>query len=427
MIRKSSTAAILISLFLMVSIALITSCNSQIPQPEVKTANETIYETFQDWYLWYDQLPTINPNGVATQEALIDSIRNPLDRWSFSASLTEINKLFNSGQYTGFGGGFILDADKKIKIAFVYKDSPFGKSGVERGWEVVSVNGFTSDEPDSINSALSLDKSVTFEFNDLSKISHTLILTKDVISMNTVLYSTVIHSDGLKIGYFVFDSFLSTSAAELDSVFSRFNKENINELIVDLRYNGGGLNDIANQLIAEIGGSKVKNQVISNLKNNSKHSDKDASQTSSFKGVSLNLDRVFFITTSQTASASELVINCLTPFMTVNLTGSKTNGKPVGMYVFSFEKLDLAILPICFKITNKVGYGDYYSGLPVNTMEADDLSHSWGDPEEAMLKSALNSISGSLVTTDQSRLKSMRVSLQQPLKYKGINQLIGAY
>jgi carboxyl-terminal processing protease len=425
--RKFSFSKIVTSAILIAIVIVLTSCNSLTPDSTTKTANEYIYEQFKDWYLWYNQIPEIDPNGIETQEALIDSIKNPLDRWSFSASLTEINKLLDGGEYTGFGGGLILDADNKIKISFVYKNSPFGRAGVDRGWEVVSVNGYTSDDIKNIETALSSKELVSFELYDLNQIKHSFSLKKEAISINTVLYSNVINSGNSKIGYFVFDSFLGTSVTELDSVFSRFKNENIDELIVDLRYNGGGLNNIANQLTAEIGGLKVKDKVISKLKHNDKHSDTDTSQKSTFKGVSLELNRVYFITTRQTASASELVINNLSPFMEVNLTGSNTNGKPVGMYVFSVQKLDLAILPICFKITNALGNGDYYDGLQVNTNEVDDLSHAWGNPEESMLKSVLKSISEPALTQNHSTFKSMRASLQQPLKYKGINQLIGAY
>jgi carboxyl-terminal processing protease len=427
MIRIKSKTIIFSQLILIVIITILTSCNSSTPEPVDKTANEYIYGQFKDWYLWYKDIPEIDPNGIDTQEALIDSIRNPLDHWSFSGSLTAINKLFQGGEYTGFGAGFIVDFDKKIKISFVYKNSPFGRAGIERGWEVTSVNGYTSNDLDNVNKALSSNETISFEFNDLNQIKHSLTITKEVVSKNTVLYSSVINSGNSKIGYFVFDSFIETSAAELDTLFSHFKNANINELIVDLRYNGGGLNSIAYQLIAMIGGSKVNGQVIAMLQHNNKHSDKDASTTSNYKGVSLNLDRVFFITTYQTASASELAINSLTPFMGVQLTGSNTQGKPVGMYVFSVKKLDLAILPICFKVTNKLGYGDYYNGLQVTTNEIDDLSHSWGDHEEAMLKSVLNSILEPAMVQNQSTLKSVRASLQQPLEYKGINQIIGAY
>lgn len=413
-------------------IAILTVCIflnacSSFNVTDEKTANDYIYEKFQDWYFWYDQIPDIDPNGIESQEALIDSIIVPQDRWSFSASLTTVEDLFNSGTYTGFGASMLLDANNRIRIAYVYDHSPMGTAGVKRGWEVAAIDGYTSDDLDSVNSILSREQSITFEFTDLDNNSVTANLTRDEITMNTVLYSNIYPIDQHKIGYFVFESFLETSEAELDSVIARFKRENITDLIVDLRYNGGGLNDIAYKLTAMIGGSKVDNQVITRLKHNDKHSSKDYSKESTYTGTTLDLDRVFFITTSQTASASELVINSLTPYMEVYLVGSHTHGKPVGMYIFEVKTLDLAILPICFKTTNSLGYGDYFNGLPVTIDEVDDIDHNWGDTEETMLKTTLGAIVQPSVTRLPSTLKSMNATLQRPIGYKGINQIIGAY
>jgi C-terminal processing protease CtpA/Prc len=429
--RNKRPISLFPALLSLVFLTAFFSCSSFLPEPEPepedKTANEYIYEKFQDWYLWYDQIPNIDPNGIETQEALIDSIIVPQDRWSFSASLTSIKKLFEGGKYTGFGAGMVLDAQDKIRLTQVYDNSPFGRVGAQRGWEIKSVDGYTSDDLLNVNSVLSSKETVTFEFIDLSGNTQTSTLTREEIAMNTVLYSKVFEIGNHKIGYFVFDSFLEVSSAELDSVFALFKRENVTDLIVDVRYNGGGLNTIAYKLTAMIGGRKVSNQVISKMIHNNKQSRNNSSKKSDYNGVSLELDRVFFITTNQTASASELVINSLTPFMDVYLTGSPTHGKPVGMYVFEIKELDLAILPISFKTTNSIGYGDYYEGLPVTIDETDDLSHTWGDPEEAMLKTTLSSITQPVIAYRHSALKSMNASLQKPLDYRGINQIIGAY
>ena len=406
-------------------IIFLVSCNSLFPGTETKTANDYIYDCFEDWYLWYDQIPDIDPDGIDSQEALIDSIKSPLDRWSFSTSLTKLQALLKGGQYTGFGAGFILDTDNQIKITQVYKNSPLGRPGVERGWIVVSINGYTSDDLENVNNELSNSETITFEFYDLNKNPKTITATREEISMNTVLYSNVYDYGQTKIGYFVFDSFVETSADELDSIFTDFKNKGVNELIVDLRYNGGGLNDIAYQLIGMIGGNKVKNQIIANLKNNDKHTEKNSSVKSDYDGVSLSINRVYFITTSQTASASELVINCLSPFVEVNLVGSQTHGKPVGMYIFQIKKLDLAILPICFKTTNELGYGDYFNGLPVSINANDDFSHNWGDTNETMLNTALNAIVPAV--SIQPLAKSSLARLPKPFNYKGINRIINAY
>jgi len=396
-------------------------------ETKAKTANEYIYEQFKDWYLWYDQIPDIDPNGIATQEALIDSIKNPVDRWSFSGSLTAVSNLFQSGEYKGFGGGFMLDADNVIKISQVYTQSPLGRSGVERGWKVVTINGYSSEDIDSINAALASDDVVNFVFSDLDNVQHSFSLQHEAITMNTVLYSNVYSVEDKKIGYVVFDGFYSSSVAELNTAVEKFKTENITDLIVDLRYNGGGLNDVAYKLFAMIGGSKVKGQKISELKHNDKHSSKDQVQLSEYDGSVLNVSSVCFITTKQTASASELVINSLEPYMDVKLIGSSTHGKPVGMYIFSVKALDLAILPISFKNINSLGYGDYYDGLPVDVTEIDDLSHGWGDTDELMLKAAISVVAEPTLTLNRSELKSCRAGLQKPLEYKGIYNLIQAY
>jgi len=421
-LKAISTVLILIAIMLM----MCSSCSLfQKPEKEY-TANEYIYSAFEEWYLWYDQLPDIDPNDYQTQQELIDAIKVDQDRWSFAGSFTELKKLFEGGEYTGFGGGFILDADHQIKITHVYQNSPFGQFGVERGWIVNSVNGFDANNLTAVNNALNSKEDVQFVFTDLDGKQHTTTVKKTAIVMNTVMYANMIEKDNHRIGYLVFDSFLDVSKNELKIEFEKFQTQNITDLVVDFRYNGGGVVDIAYQMIGMIGGDKVAGQTISTLIHNDKKSDNDVPTVSDYSGPKVNINTVYFLTTSGTASASELVINCLEPFMEVKLIGSNTHGKPVGMYVLSVEKIDLAILPICFKNINYEGYGDYYSGLPADIFEIDDLSHNWGDPEEAMLKAALSDITSPALALSN-ELKSAMVKKQKPFEYQGINQLINAY
>jgi len=410
-------------------VLILNGCDWFSPDDEVKakTANEYIYEQFKDWYLWYDQIPDIDPNGIETQEALIDSIKVPVDRWSFSGSLTEVNKLFLSGEYKGFGAGFMFDTKGEIKISHAYKQSPLGRSGVDRGWKVVSINGFTSANVDSLNAALTSDGVVNFVFLDLNNVEHSFSLQREAFAMNTVLYSNVYSVNDKKIGYFVFDGFYNTSVAELKAVVENFKKGKITDLIVDLRYNGGGLNDVAYKLFAMIGGDIVKNKTIIEMKHNDKHSSKNQVYLSNYDSTVLNVSEVCFITTNNTASASELIINGLEPYMNVKLVGGQTHGKPVGMYIFSVKALDLAILPISFINTNSLGYGEYYNGLPVDIAEVDDLSHGWGDTNELMLKAAISAIEEPELAFQQSQLKSCYIELQKPFEYKGLYKLIQAY
>jgi carboxyl-terminal processing protease len=409
------------------SLLLTSACNWQFDEPEKEaTAHDYIYESFKEWYLWYDQIPEIDPNEYETYSELIDAIRVDVDRWSYAGSYAETMKLFEKGEFKGFGAGFKLDYDKQIKITHVYAQSPFGVLGVERGWVVNSVNGFTSDNLAEVNNTLSSGQAVSFVFTDHHNATHQHTVQKESFTMNTVLYSDIIHKEGKRIGYLVFDSFVDASKNELVPIIERFNNEQVTDLVVDLRYNGGGVVGIANMLVSVIGGEKVAGQVIMTLLHNDKKSANNKPTLAGYDGVSLDIEKVYFITTAGTASASELLINNLNPFMEVKTVGSPTHGKPVGMYILSVKEIDLAILPICFKNTNQLDYGDYFDGLPATITEADDLNHNWGHPAEAMLNAAINDILNPVVAV-ASPLKSSLIERQQLLEYTGINQIVNAW
>ena len=135
------------------------------------------------------------------------------------------------------------------------------------------------------------------------------------------------------------------------------------------------------------------------------------------------LNKVVFITTAQSASASELIINLLDPFMEVVTVGSNTHGKPVGMVVFTIEEEDLAIAPISFKDVNIDGYGDFFNGLESDINAFDDLAHAWGDTDENCLKKAIDYLMGNAALAD----KSVGALPQKHLPVNGLNQIINAY
>jgi hypothetical protein len=119
--------------------------------------------------------------------------------------------------------------------------------------------------------------------------------------------------------------------------------------------------------------------------------------TNFHKTGTLNLNKIYFIVSNSTASASELLINNLKPYMDVRLVGpSNTFGKPVGFFPISVG--DWYVFPVSFRSVNKNGVGNYFEGLQVNTRAADGLDKDWGDITESCLSSVLN-----LITTGTSR------------------------
>jgi C-terminal processing protease CtpA/Prc len=425
-IRYISFALILIILALLSSCSLFFGGDEPEPEPEDLTANEYVYEAFKEWYFWYDQLPEIDPNEYDGINDVVKAIRVDVDRWSYAASYTETMDFFERGEFKGFGGGFKIDADGKIKITHVYSNSPFGKFGVKRGWIVESVNGFTVDELSEVNKALNSTEMVDFVFTDFNQQQHSLSIAKESFAMNTVLHYSIIEHEPHTIAYIVFDSFVDASEEELQDAFKHFEENNVSDLIVDLRYNGGGVLDIALMLTGMIGGEKIAGKLITTTTHSDKKKEHDSSSISEYDGVALDIDKVYFITTRGTASASEMVINSLYPYMDVVLVGSDTHGKPAGMYILSVKEIDLAIMPVSFINTNSLGFGEYFSGLPVDIAEADDFSHDWGHPDEAMLKAAVNDITGQLPLAVSS-IKSAKINKQKEFDYTGINQFINAY
>ena len=170
---------ILIAIFLL----LLGSCKKSVTEPEY-TANEFIYETFKDWYLWYDEIPKLDPNNYESYNSLIKAISISDDEWSLAMSNEVLQKYYKTGEQTSFGAGFIIDFDGQIKITHVYKNSPFGQNNIERGWVVESVNDYTVDELDKVNEALSSDDVINFVFTDHNQQSHSFSIQK-VISQTT--------------------------------------------------------------------------------------------------------------------------------------------------------------------------------------------------------------------------------------------------
>ncbi len=390
--------------------------------------NKELYSIMKEYYLWYNQMPSINPDDFSSPVELMDALRvNPPDKWSYVTTRTELEAYYNQGAYVGFGFGSGFNSDGELFLSFVFKNSPLYAQGINRGWQIISIDGQTPT-PENYSSLIGPSEagvSKTFVFKSPAGTTHEYTFTKAAIAMNTVLMDSVYTFDTKKIGYFVLESFISTSESELNNVFADFKSKGVSELIVDLRYNGGGQVDVSSYLANLIGGSVAFGKIYTKSYHNDKNTNLNDYILFNANDYSLPLNKVTFITTQSSASASELLINGLKPFLGVTLVGEKTHGKPAGMYVFKFNdpSIDWAFVPICFTMRNANNEGDYFDGIPVNINAEDDITQPFGDVNEASLNAALLNLGASFPKSSKTEV----VKDFNPIVGKGLKAEIGAW
>jgi len=414
----------LISIVLFYSLSFV-GCNRD-DDDQYLEANLALYSFMDYWYLWYEHMPAVNVEDYPSPIELLEALRyKELDRWSYVTTRQNLEAYYEEGKYVGYGFGSAFDANNNLWITFVFRNSPFTEFGVERGWRITKINSITPT-PENVNSLLGPDDvgfKTTFTFAGSNDEVIVRVVEKSVIAMNTVLMDTIYNFNGSKVGYFVLKGFITPTTIELDEVFSDFQLQGVSDLIVDLRYNTGGSLDVSNHLAGQIAGSVANGEIYATLVHNDKRQDKNYSSYITAKPNSLSLNRVVFVTTGLSASASEALINGLKPHMGVTLVGSTTYGKPVGMYGKTYENFDWAFVPICFRVLNANGEGDFYDGIPVDYTCADGVEFPFGDLNEASIFTAINYLTGTIMKTEP--VESSKVLDYQV--YNGIQSEIGAW
>jgi carboxyl-terminal processing protease len=384
---------------------------------------DSVYAYSQDIYLWSENLPSatiFKPLSYPTADSVMKKVRtySPFvngkyqDRWSFVIDKkTWDNVVSGNSSDTGAEYGFVGDADLRVKL--VYSQSSAGTHGVKRGWKVLKFNGVdaTYANIDKLNTELNKSsQAVLFQKPDGTQ--QTITLTSAAYKSDYVMSPKVFLINGNNVGYFAFDSFLGANSGqdtrnELDKVFADFKSKNVTELVLDMRYNGGGYGTVSSYLGSLIAPSSAVGKVFASAVHNKKYS--QYNKTENFKSLanSLKLSRISIIVTKGTASASEELINGLKPVMTVKLIGSTTHGKPVGYY--ALPVMDSYVFPVALKNVNSVGFDNFYQGFTVDKVQTDDYTRDLGDPTEACLKSALDYIRTGVL---QSSPSASRVSAE---------------
>ena len=392
---------------------------------------------FDEAYLWYDEVASVDASAAtfsdtadvyASLNNYFHALKTPAltasgarkDKFGFTYPTAQWKALSQSGLTPGYGfepvfGSLVVNADhpnRNIRIAYVEPGTEAAAKALRRGDQVVTVDGVSADTttvagvavlnaaffPDTLGMAHewvfsrtgSADFSVTLTTANVTKVP---VLTRSVVSA----------LDGKKVGYLVFNDHLAIAEAQLVEAVNYFNTQGIDDLVLDVRYNGGGYLYIASQLAYMIAGpARIQGRLFELLSYNNK---RGAGSTTPFYNAStggaalptLSLPRVYVLTQRDTCSASESIINGLRGVdVDVRLIGGTTCGKPYGFT--AKDNCGISFFPIEFKGTNAKGFGDYPDGfVPAGAgatgiagcTVADDLTQPLGDSREAMLATAL--------------------------------------
>ena len=358
----------------------------------------------QEWYLWNDLLPNnVDVRDFASPEELLaylktfsplDSSGQPIDaarNFSFIGSASADAQFFGEGKFEGFGFGWEQVAAGDYRVTRVFGGSPAANGGLARGQRFLELGGRTIAEIEAAEgfSAAFDTTPLDFTMRETNGDEFTVSIAKDIVTIDPIPQWRVIDAGGGRmVGYLEFATFISTADPVFDTVFAAFNANGVNDVIIDLRYNGGGLVSTANLLGDYLGGDVAENLVFSKTNFNA---DRAAANNSieffDRLANSVSLSRLVVIATQRTASGSENVTNGMDPHVEVVIVGDRTFGKPVGQVGFEFcEKI---LRPVGFQIFNADDFGDYFDGLPADCAAADDLNFPVGDATDPNMVAAL--------------------------------------
>lgn len=365
------------------------SFESSREQCSIENQNKRLYEYMKNWYFWEKDMTTISDfNNYKSMKELLSKIKVSEDKWSYILSQEEQNTHLSTIQ-KGTGLHLIFIGND-LKVSYVDKNSPAFISGIKRSFIIKKIDDLDPIK-DREKIAYNLMTKDTFKISYTDGISSSIketLIRKEIFDSDPILYSSIITQESLKIGYIVYSSFEKGSIEKLKKVFQDFKKEEINNIIFDLRYNGGGYLYIVETLGAMLS-KKVHNKEAYKLIYNSKQQDSNVIRK--FDNTEyFDFEKLIFITTKDSASSSEALINSLKPYVDVKLIGQNTHGKAVGMR--GKQICTNYIYPIMFKIYNSENKSYSTNGITADCLAYDTVNLPFGDKLETMLKAGIQYI-----------------------------------
>ncbi len=355
------------------------------------TSNEWIDQTMRYWYYWYSDIPAKKSlDFKADPEKFFYKLLSLKDGkdlpdgsghyyYSSIKKKTTTTRTDSSSPVLGIHFQVWILSSSPLKYAinvlYVLPGSPAEEAGIKRGNWIFKIDNIAVNMNNAYNLFGTETLKLTFadSYDAEESAMKTVGLTPRLVEDRPILHSEIIQNENTgmnTVGYMVFNHFTSGPAGENDntyndelrSLFAQFKSADVNEFILDLRYNGGGLVTVAKLLAELLAPADAIGQTFCELQYNNQVN-RAYSHEFETQANNLNLPRLFVLTSTQTASASEAIINCLRPYYTVNLIGEKTEGKNVGSIELSSDKFDYEIHPIVCCIYNSQGQSNYSQGF----------------------------------------------------------------
>lgn len=387
---------------------------------------------------------TVNKANHSTVQSYIDALVAPAraqsrDRFfTFITSIAEETALINSGASAGFGIRLAYDTvNNRVFVIEAYENAPAFAQGFDRGTELLTVNGqsvpglMASGGPQAVIDALGPSTAgVTraFTIRSAAGVTTSVSVTKADFELDPVSdrYGILILNDGGKqVGYINLRTFIVNSASQqLRDAVQQLRAQGITEVILDFRYNGGGLVSVA-ELLGDLLGADKTGQVFSRTTFRASLASNNETKNFASQPQAIAATKIAVIGTRSTASASELVANSFIPYLGNNtaLIGSNTFGKPVGQIARDRDACDDRLRVVAFQTENRDGGSNYFTGLAsvfgTTCAANDDIFTPLGDPTEASIAAALDYLGGractAISTSGQQGVQSARGVAQEKL------------
>lgn len=372
-------------------------------------------------YLWYKDIPSSeNLNYFSEPATFLNSLLSSLDD-----GYSRIDSLYDVPE-TGYGFDYTLysiadnDTAYNALVTYIMPGSPAEEAGLKRGeWIMMVDNEYITKKNETILTEGTAKKLLVGTYDETTDEEGETVgfvkadretqlpATRDIQDKD-IPVCQVLEQNGKHIGYMLYNTFSPDNADEVQQYAQQFKDSNVSDVVLDLRYNAGGDMESVELMAAILAPANQMGNALAQLKYSDKKSTKDRTLTldeSLLQGTAnLGLTRLYVLTSTTTAGASEMLINCLQPYMDVFIVGEKTKGQTVATEPFCSQKHSYCLRPVVCEVFNAQGTADYASGFTPDE-QVGSLSNlatvlPFGDPNETLLAKAIALINGE-TTSDE--------------------------